>query len=82
MRDSGRALHGTALSCALQSLGFDRKEVMRHGFRATACTLLNEMGWRPEAIERQIAHGGQTSLGNRRRKESDEGARPAPQLPT
>jgi integrase len=57
IHDSGRPLHGTALSCALQSLGFDRKEVTPHGFRATACTLLNEMGWRSEAIERQMAHG-------------------------
>jgi len=45
IRDPGRPLHGSALSGALQSLGFDRKEVTPHGFRATACTLLNEMGW-------------------------------------
>jgi integrase len=41
----------------LRSLGFDRSEVTPHGFRATACTLLNELGWRSEAIERQMAHG-------------------------
>jgi integrase len=28
-----------------------------HGFRTTASTLLNEQGWRPDAIERQLAHG-------------------------
>jgi hypothetical protein len=27
-----------------------------HGFRATASTLLNEMGWKPDVIERQLAH--------------------------
>ena len=28
-----------------------------HGFRATAATLLNQMGmWHPDAIERQLAH--------------------------
>ena len=28
-----------------------------HGFRAIACTLLNESGkWHPDAIERQLAH--------------------------
>jgi hypothetical protein len=43
-------------------LGFDRNEVTPHGFRATACTLLNEMGWRPEAIERQMAHGVSDSV--------------------
>lgn len=60
--DSGRPLHGTALSSALQSLRFDRTEVTPHGFRATACTLLNEMGWRSEAIERQMAHGVSDSV--------------------
>ena len=27
-----------------------------HGFRATASTLLNEMNWKPDVIERQLAH--------------------------
>jgi len=27
-----------------------------HGFRAMASTHLNEMGWAPDAIERQLAH--------------------------
>jgi integrase len=27
-----------------------------HGFRATASTILNEQGWRADAIERQLAH--------------------------
>jgi integrase len=27
-----------------------------HGFRATASTLLNEMGWKLDVIERQLAH--------------------------
>jgi integrase len=62
IRDSSRPLHGAALSCALQSLGFDRNEVTPHGFRSTACTLLNEMGWRSEAIERQMAHGVSDSV--------------------
>jgi len=52
----------TALNCALQSLGFDRREVTPHGFRATACTLLNEISWRSEAIERQMAHGVSDSV--------------------
>jgi hypothetical protein len=37
-------------------LGFSSREVTPHGFRATACTLLNELGWRADAIERQLAH--------------------------
>jgi integrase len=57
LRHPSRPLHGAALSSALQSLGFETSEVTPHGFRATACTLLNELGWRSEAIERQLAHG-------------------------
>jgi integrase len=57
LRDPSRPLHGAAFGGALRSLGFDRSEVTPHGFRATACTLLNELGWRSEAIERQMAHG-------------------------
>lgn len=33
-----------------------------HGFRATASTALNEMGYKPDAIERQLAHGEQNKI--------------------
>ena len=33
------------------SIGFSA-----HGFRATASTILNEAGYRPDVIERQLAH--------------------------
>ena len=62
LRDPARPLHGAALGGALGSLGFDSTEVTPHGFRATACTLLNELGWRSEAIERQMAHGVSDSI--------------------
>lgn len=39
---------------ALHSMGY---KVTAHGFRSTASTLLNEMGYRADAIERQLAHG-------------------------
>lgn len=41
--------------CALQSMGF-AGEMTAHGFRSMASTLLNEMGWRSDVIERQLAH--------------------------
>ena len=53
-----RPISGTRLAAALASLGFSSREVTPHGFRATACTLLNELGWRGDAIERQLAHAG------------------------
>jgi integrase len=36
IRDCTRPLHGAAMNSALQSLGFDRREVTPHGFRAIA----------------------------------------------
>lgn len=43
---------------------FGKKEVSADDVRTTASTLLNEMGkWHPNAVERQLAHVGQTSEG-------------------
>lgn len=40
---------------ALYRLGY-KGEMTGHGFRAIASTLLNEQGWRPDVIERQLVH--------------------------
>ncbi|MBF0371601.1 MAG: tyrosine-type recombinase/integrase [Magnetococcales bacterium] len=40
---------------ALYRLGY-RGRMTGHGFRAVASTILNEMGFRPDVIERQLAH--------------------------
>lgn len=45
-----------AVNVALRTLGIAKESMCAHGFRATASTLLNEMGWNPDAIERQLAH--------------------------
>jgi len=37
-------------------MGFAQDEMTGHGFRALASTRLNEMGWPPDVIERQLAH--------------------------
>lgn len=42
--------------CALRSMGFSNDEMTAHGFRSMASTLLNEMGFRSDVIERQLAH--------------------------
>ncbi|MHB8303761.1 MAG: hypothetical protein ACYDC6_13120, partial [Acidobacteriaceae bacterium] len=36
-------------------LGY-RGKMTGHGFRAVASTVLNEQGFRPDVIERQLAH--------------------------
>ncbi len=49
----------TTLNRALERMGFNGKGSIgfsAHGFRATASTILNEMGYRADVIERQLAH--------------------------
>lgn len=40
---------------AMYRMGYHGRATV-HGFRATASTILNEQGWRPDVIERQLAH--------------------------
>jgi integrase len=44
------------VNAALRRMGFDKATMTGHGFRAMASTRLNEMGWPPDVIERQLAH--------------------------
>ena len=49
----------TTLNRALENMGYNGKGTIgfsAHGFRATASTLLNEFNFRPDVIERQLAH--------------------------
>lgn len=49
----------TTLNRALERMKFAGKEGIgfsAHGFRSTASTILNEAGFRPDVIERQLAH--------------------------
>lgn len=52
----GRPLSDNTINTALRSMGYDSETMVGHGFRATASTLLHEMGWAPEVIELQLAH--------------------------
>ena len=40
---------------ALYRMGYHSRAT-GHGFRATASTILNEQGYKPDVIERQLAH--------------------------
>lgn len=51
-----RPMSGVAVLSALRRMGYGTDEMTAHGFRTTASTLLNEMGWSSDAIERQLAH--------------------------
>lgn len=48
---------------ALRRLGYPIGTMTGHGFRAMARTLLAEIGWKPDAIERQLAHKVRGPLG-------------------
>ena len=47
---------------ALRRLGYSKDEMTGHGFRSMASTLLNEQGYHPDAIERQLAHAEQSKV--------------------
>lgn len=55
-RDPGRTLSEMTFNAALRRLGYTRDIHVHHGFRTTASTNLNEMGWNADWIERQLAH--------------------------
>lgn len=44
------------INSALRRLGYSGREVVGHGFRTTASTMLHEQGYLSDAIERQLAH--------------------------
>lgn len=44
------------INAALRRMGYPKEEQTGHGFRTIASTFLNEMGWNPDWIERQLAH--------------------------
>lgn len=55
-RNDGRPMSDNTIRTALRTLGYDNDTMTPHGFRAMASTLLNEQGWTPDAIERQLCH--------------------------
>ena len=63
LRSVHRPMSDNTINAALRRLGYTKEEMTGHGFRATAATLLNEMGaWHPDAIERQLAHAEANSV--------------------
>jgi integrase len=58
-RNPKSCMTATTLNRALERMGFNGKDSIgfsAHGFRATASTILNELNFRPDVIERQLAH--------------------------
>jgi integrase len=55
-RTIARPISENAITAALRRMGYEQGTMTTHGFRTTASTLLNELGWPADAIERQLAH--------------------------
>jgi integrase len=56
LQTEDRPMSENTLNGALRRLGYSHDEHVAHGFRSTASTLLNEMGFDPDVIELQLAH--------------------------
>ena len=56
LRSASRPMSENTVNAALRRLGYSSDEMTGHGFRSMAATRLNELGWNPDAIERQLAH--------------------------
>lgn len=55
-RSVKRPMSENTVNAALRRLGYDKETMTGHGFRSMASTILNEQGWKGDAIERQLAH--------------------------
>jgi integrase len=55
MKEPTRPLSQNALTMALRRMGYQGEQSW-HGFRTTASTLLRELGWDPDLVERQLSH--------------------------
>ncbi len=62
VRTTDRPMSDNTVNAALRRLGYGKEELTGHGFRSMASTLLNELGWNRDAIERQLAHGERNSV--------------------
>jgi integrase len=62
IRASSRPLSENAMNSALRRMGYAKEEMMAHGFRATASTILNERGFNPDIIEAALAHQDQNQI--------------------
>ena len=63
-RTAVRPMSENAVTAALRRMGYERGEMTGHGFRTVASTLLNELGWPGDVIERQLAHAERDNVRN------------------
>lgn len=61
-RSDGRPMSDNTVRIALRSMGYGNEDMTAHGFRAMASTILNENGFPPDVIERQLAHAERNAI--------------------
>jgi integrase len=59
---NGRPLSDNGMNTALRTMGYRHDQLTPHGFRSIASTLLNELGFRYDVIEIQLAHKGSDKI--------------------
>ncbi len=62
LRTIERPMSENAILVALRSMGYSKEEMTGHGFRSMASTLLHELGWNHQVIERQLAHAERNAV--------------------
>ncbi|MGH8113330.1 MAG: tyrosine-type recombinase/integrase [Rhodanobacteraceae bacterium] len=62
IRSNKRPMSENTVNASLRRMGFDKDTITGHGFRAMASTMLNEQGWVPDVIERQLAHAERNAV--------------------
>ena len=62
LHSASRHISDVGLLNALRRLGYAKDEMCVHGFRGLASTRLNEMGFRADVIEAQLAHAEKNAV--------------------
>ena len=62
IRTEVRPISDATMLNALRRMDYQKHEMSVHGFRSIASTLLNELGYNRDWIERQLAHGEQDEV--------------------
>ncbi len=62
LRSPQRCMSENTVNAAIRRMGYSKEEMIGHGFRSMASTLLNERGFPRDAIERQLAHGERDAI--------------------
>jgi len=61
-RTNGEPMSENTVNAALRRMGYDRATMTAHGFRGMASTMLHEIGWPSDVIERQLSHAERNSV--------------------